>query len=224
LDIRYKPGKENVAADPLLRLKQVSPKVDIFTVTTDVIPDQDRPRGTRSFIQMSPEFVTKWSAALQQDRHYRAIFTELHDKLGEADQVESYGWVLKKVEGQPLLFVYKGNHGGLRACIPHTMTKDVLKAAHDLQAHPGVQNTFGNIRDHFYMPRMSALVRSYVLACPECAHKRTAHHKPYGLLHPIDPPVKPFDMITIDFITKLPLSRLQGEIYDCILTITDKVS
>jgi hypothetical protein len=39
-----------------------------------------------------------------------------------------------------------------------------------------------------------------------------------------DPPVKPFDMITIDFITKLSLSRSRNEIYDSILTITDKVS
>jgi transposase InsO family protein len=31
-------------------------------------------------------------------------------------------------------------------------------------------------------------------------------------------------MITIDFITKLPLSRSHDEIYDSILTITDKVS
>jgi len=97
-------------------------------------------------------------------------------------------------------------------------------AAHDMQAHPGVQNTFSSMRDHFYMPRMSAQVRSYVLACPECARKRTAHHKPYGFLQPIEAPVKPFDMITIDFITKLPASVFQGETYDAILTATDKVS
>src|SRR6202023_3720335 len=93
-----------------------------------------------------------------------------------------------------------------------------------MQAHPGVQNTFSNVRDHFYMPRMSAEVRSYVLSCPECARKRTAHHKPYGLLQPVEPPVKPFDMITIDFVVKLPPCLFQGEVYDSILTITDKVS
>src|ERR1700726_2793154 len=55
LDVRYKPGKENIAADALSRLKKFPSKVDIFTVSADIIPDQDRPEGTLSFIQMSPE-------------------------------------------------------------------------------------------------------------------------------------------------------------------------
>jgi hypothetical protein len=226
LDVRYKPGKENVAADALSRLKQHPTKVDIFTAMSDIIPDQERPEGTLSFIQMSSDFIQKWSTALQNDKHYRSIFTELQEKIEDADEAESYGWVLKKVEGHLLLFVYKGDHEGLRICVPATIVQTVLQAAHDMQAHPGIENTFANIRDHFYMPRMSAQVRAYVSACPECARKRTAQHKPYGLLHPIQPPKRPFDMITIDFITKLPLSTntSQGEVYDTILTITDKVS
>jgi len=115
LDVRYKPGKENVAADALSRLKQLPTKVDIFTANADIIPDQDRPEGTQSFIQMSPEFIEKWSTALREDRHYRSIFAELESKLAEADgsEAESYGWILKRIEGQPLLFVRKGDHGGL---------------------------------------------------------------------------------------------------------------
>jgi hypothetical protein len=74
------------------------------------------------------------------------------------------------------------------------------------------------------MPRMSATVRSYVSACPECAKRRTAQYRPYGKLRPIEPPAKPFDMITIDFITKLPPTKLHDEFYDTILTTTDKVS
>jgi hypothetical protein len=105
---------------------------------------------------MSPEFVKEWSGALRVDRHYRSIFAELQKKMGDADEVESYGWLMKKVEGELLLFVYKGDHGGLRACIPTALVKNVLMAAHDLQAHPGIDNTFSSLGDHFYMPRMSA--------------------------------------------------------------------
>jgi RNase H-like domain found in reverse transcriptase/Reverse transcriptase (RNA-dependent DNA polymerase) len=91
LDVWYKPGKENVAADALSRLKQHPAKVDIFTVSADIILDQDRPEGTLSFIQMAPDFVEQWSAALQVDKHYRSIFSELYDKIGEATQIELYG-------------------------------------------------------------------------------------------------------------------------------------
>jgi hypothetical protein len=103
--VRYKPGKENIVADALSRLKQTPTKVDIFTVNADIIPDQDRPEGTVSFIQMSSEFIEKWSDALRDDRHYRAIFAELQGKIADADEVESYGWVLKRIEGHLLLFV-----------------------------------------------------------------------------------------------------------------------
>ena len=99
------------------------------------------------------------------------------------------------------------------------MAKHVVKAAHDPD-HSGIESTFARIRDHFYMPGLSVLVRSYVGTCPECACKRTVHHKPYGNHQPIALPVNPFDMVTIDFIVKLPDSL--G--YNAILTATDKVS
>jgi hypothetical protein len=225
LDVRYRPGKANVVVDALSRIKHVKTNADIFTVVTDVIPDRIQPEHTESFIHMAPEFVEKWSLGLQEDKHYRTIFAELLQKIGDTNYAESYGWVLKRIQGHLLLFITKGKNGGIRACIPSSLARpNVLKAAHDMQAHPGVENTFASIRDHFYMPQMSATVRSYVATCPDCARKRTAQHKPYGKLQPIEPPTKPFDLITIDFIVKLPDSRLQGEVYHSILTVTDKVS
>ena len=176
---------------------------------------------------MSPEFLERWSDGLREDRHYRTIFAELAEKIGDADEVEAYGWLLRSRNsgGRPLLFVRKGETGGLRACVPATLVQELLKAAHDKQGHPGIEATFSNIRDHFYLPRMSALVRTYVSACPECAKKKTTTHKPHGSLQPIQPPAQPFEFITIDFITKLPPARLDdGVEYDVILTATDKSS
>jgi len=220
LDVRYRPGKDNIPADALSRIKRIERKADIFTADADIIPDQDRAEGAHSIIQISAALAKRWAEALKDDRHYRTIYAELREKLAGTDQdrVESYGWTMNMVQGHPLLFVQKGDDG-LPACIPYDMAKHVVKAAHDPD-HPGIEGTFARIRDHFYMPGLSALVRSYVGTCPECARKRTARHKPYGTLHPITPPVNPFDMLTIDFIVKLPDSS--G--YDSVLTATDKVS
>jgi len=119
LDVRYVPGKDNIVADALSRIKRAPTKVDIFMSVSDIIPDQDRPENSHSCIHMSLEFVGKWSASLRTDRHYRTIFVELSDKIGDADEVEAYGWVLRKYGGEHLLlFVRKGDHGGLCACIP----------------------------------------------------------------------------------------------------------
>jgi len=224
LDVRYRPGRDNVVADTLSRLKRITAKVDIFTVVTDIIPDQNRLENTKSSIHVSPQLMERWSTGVRDDQHYRSIFTELAEKIGEADEVEAYGWVLKKYEGHQLLFMRKGEAGGLRACIPSGLVQEILKAAHDKQGHPGIEMTFSSIRDHFYMPRMSAVVRTYVSSCPECAKKRTANHKPYGKLQPIEPPVRPFSMLTIDFIMKLPPTIFHGVECDAILTATDKTS
>jgi len=226
LEVRYRPGRENVVEDALSRLKRITDKVDIFTVITDIIPDQNREENTESSIHVSPQLMERWAAGVREDQHYKTIFTELSEKIGGADEVEAYGWVLKKYEEYHLLFVRKGEAGGLRACFPSGLIQDMLKAAHDRQGHPGIETTFSNIRDHFYMPRMSTVVRTYVSSCPECAKKRTANHKHYSRLQPIEPPVRPFSMITIDFITKLPPAKLHehGKEYNAVLTATDKTS
>jgi hypothetical protein len=221
LDVRYRPGKENIPADALSRLKQVNTKADIFTADADIIPDGDR--GAWSQIHMTDQFIKEWASALREDKHSRGIVEELEGKLGQAESVESYGWKLKRVQGALLLFIRKGEDG-LRVCIPSKLVKSVLQGAHDRQAHPGIENTYAHLRDHFYMPQMSKTVRDYVASCPECACKRTARHKPYGLLTPIEPPKSPFDMITIDHIVKLPPSRLNNNTSDAILTAMDKVS
>jgi Integrase zinc binding domain/RNase H-like domain found in reverse transcriptase/Integrase core domain/Chromo (CHRromatin Organisation MOdifier) domain len=218
LDVRYRPGKDNIPADALSRIKHVETTADIFTVSSDIIPSQDRPAGAHSTIQMDADFIHEWSTALKEDKHYRTIYSELYDKLDDQSQSESYRWIMKLVQGYPLLFVQKGSDG-LRACIPSDLVKRVMQTAHD-RDHPGIENSFARIRDHFYMPGLSSVVREYISTCPECARKRTVRHKPYGNLQPIAPPVNPFDTITIDFIVKLPESG--G--YDSILTITDKVS
>jgi len=93
------------------------------------------------------------------------IFGELADKIRNVHEAEAYGWLLRKYGDHPLLFVRKSDYSGFRACIPSEYTETVIKAAHDAQAHPVIEATFANIRDHFYIPRMSATVRSYVSAC-----------------------------------------------------------
>jgi len=153
LDVRYTPGKNNIVADALSRLKRVEMKADIFTVINDIIPDQNRPENTVSLIHMSPGFLERWSDGLREDRHYRTIFEELAEKIGDADEVEAYGWLLrnKNNEGNhPLLFVRKGEAGGLRACVPATLVQELLKAAHDRQGHPGTVMGGGRSRQAFY--------------------------------------------------------------------------
>jgi hypothetical protein len=143
--------------------------------------------------------------------------------LSDADVVEDNKWILKKISGVPLLFIWKRNEG-LRVCIPESLHQDVLRIAHDNQAHAEIERTYSALRDHFYLRQMGSVVRSYVSSCPQCLTKKTVRHKPYGQLQIIEAPHRSFHTITIDFIVKLPLSKHAGDVYDTILTITDKLS
>jgi hypothetical protein len=190
----------------------------------DIAPDVTIPQYVSTILHLSPDILNKWVSTIVLDRHLHSIYKQLLPRLSdEVDAVEDNKWILKKVSGIPMLFVRKRNEG-LRLCIPEGMHKDMLHIAHDNQAHAGIEHTYTTLRDHFYLRQMGSAVRSYVSNCPQCLTKKTMRHKPYGRLQIIEAPHKPFHTVTIDFIVKLPLSKSANDVYDTILTITDKLS
>jgi hypothetical protein len=65
-----------------------------------------------------------------------------------------------------------------------------------------------------------------VKKCDICNKIRAARHKPYGLLQPLPVAEQPWSSVTMDFITKLPLSKdpTTGTKYDSILTVVDRLT
>jgi hypothetical protein len=66
---------------------------------------------------------------------------------------------------------------------------------------------------------MAKDVEEYVFTCNACQRKAIHHHKPYGQLESLPIPSQPFKTLTMDFITKLPPSKWQGQVYNSILVI-----
>ncbi len=111
--------------------------------------------------------------------------------------------------------------GALVVASNNNLKRGVISAFHDPPycGHPGIGNTTALLKQNYWWPNLKKDVEEYVKGCAVCqANKINTHHqKPH--LYPIttDPEVQPFEVVTMDFITKLPPSR--G--YDSILTITD---
>jgi hypothetical protein len=57
-----------------------------------------------------------------------------------------------------------------------------------------------------------------VTTCDQCKQNKTACHKPYGLLQPLEIPDSPWTSISMDMITQLPESNN----YNAILVIVDR--
>ena len=69
-----------------------------------------------------------------------------------------------------------------------------------------------------YWPNMFDDVVKYIQQCSQCQQNKPGNALPYGLLQPLKIPDRPWQSISMDFITNLPKSK--G--FDTLLTVTDR--
>ena len=69
---------------------------------------------------------------------------------------------------------------------------------------------------------MSTNVQKYVDFCLTCRRTKAKRHLPYEKLQPLPIPTGPQKDWTLDFITDLPLSVCQGQVFDSILVVIDR--
>jgi hypothetical protein len=101
-----------------------------------------------------------------------------------------------------------------------SLRRGVLHTFHDLHTagHPRISNTLALLRPYYWWPHMKDFVTAYIKGCATCQANKINMHPTKPPLFPITPTsTSPFQMVAMDFITKLPSSN--G--YDTILTITD---
>ena len=64
-------------------------------------------------------------------------------------------------------------------------------------------------------------VAKYIARCMECKKVKVEHQHLVGLLQPFPIPEWKWDVVTMDFITKLPKTRLKN---DVIMVVVDKLT
>lgn len=110
-----------------------------------------------------------------------------------------------------------------RLCIPNgKIRKQILHDNHySLHGgHRSYQKTILLLRKQYYWKKMKSDVKKYVTGCERCQKAKSMNKEMQGLLHPFPPPVKKWEVITMDFIFDLPKS----EDYTGIMAIVDKLS
>ena len=102
------------------------------------------------------------------------------------------------------------------------VTLTVTRRCHDAKVagHFGRDKTMERMTRTYYWPDMDQWVRNYVRTCDARQSNKTARHKKYGPLKPMETPYRPWEHISMDFITELP--SVSG--YDQIWVIVDGFS
>ncbi|KAF1326506.1 Retroelement pol polyprotein, partial [Globisporangium splendens] len=129
-----------------------------------------------------------------------------------------------KFEKRNGLLFLRTKHPVLRLCVPNSdkLITDVIQELHDapVAAHPGVRRTQLKAAQWYYWPTMEKDIHEYVGSCQTCARWKSNNRKKIGLMMPIPTPQECWDVVSMDFITGLPVS----EGFDAIFVTVDKLS
>jgi transposase InsO family protein len=106
--------------------------------------------------------------------------------------------------------------------VPAKLRNEVIQRHHDdaTHGHMGIEKTVEHVSRNYYFPNMNRKVRFYIRECDTCQRNKPARHAPYGELQISETPKKPWEWITMDFITKLPVS----DGCDMIMVVVDRLT
>ena len=126
--------------------------------------------------------------------------------------------ILSTIESHPcfskvddLLFCKnKGDEDVL--CIPEGVHSDtnkslrgiVIESAHSVVGHVGQQKTAEYIHHWYWWPSIHRDVLQFCQSCKRCQESKSLTIRPYGLLHRLPIPSRPWDSIGMDFVGPFP--------------------
>ena len=114
------------------------------------------------------------------------------------------------------------NLGRLYVPKSNLLWMEVIQKHHDspVAGHSGYKKMLDLLQCNYYWPRMAMTVKEYVARCNTCQRFNGSNMAPAGLLHPLKTPSLPWEHISANFITDLPLSHS----FDTILMVVDQFS
>ncbi|RVW98465.1 Transposon Tf2-8 polyprotein [Vitis vinifera] len=177
----------------------------IFTVVTDNVANTFFKTQKKLSPRQAPEVIT-YITALSE------VISDFNERIKHAaEQDAAYGRLRQQVKEGVIrrywlegdLLVAKGGRwyvpaGGLR--------KELLRETHDAKwaGHPGEERTLALLARSYYWPKMGEEVQAYVKTCLVCQMDKTERKKAAGLLQPLPIPEKPWESISMDFISGFP--------------------
>ena len=98
-----------------------------------------------------------------------------------------------------------------------------MKQHHDslIAGHPGHWKTLELVSRSYWWPQMSRYIGLYTKSCDLCCRTKAQRHKPTGELHPSATPTSRWSIISVDFVSELPLAKSN---HNAIMNVVDVAS
>ena len=196
-EIRYHPGKANVVADALSRRVHLS-NLEVSELT-----------ALFANITLRSEIGSKILQAQEDDEELQDIKAHLTEPRNSKFAIDETSTLR-----------YQG-----RLCVPADveLRRLILDEAHKAKysMHPGGTKMYEDMKQVYWWVNMKSDIAQYVQSCLVCQQVKAEHQKPGGLLRPLEIPQWKWEMITMDFVTGLPVVR--GG-FDSIWVIVDRLT
>ena len=192
---------------------------------------------TKAQAQMKPSTISGTPIKEKSSADDQPLSKEGHEfdesLIEEAQKLDKfYQTKVLKIQANPTTsnyaiengILYKiSNYGSFKRkllYIPPTMIKQLLTAYHNAPwaGHFGVHRTYWKLKDKYWWRNMKTTIKDYIQSCLKCQMFNIDRRKAPGLLHPIEAPSSPFQLIGIDYTGPFPVTP-QGNKY--VLAITD---
>lgn len=227
--ITYRPGKDNVQADALTRRNDEVASQDRLKkeIRQQVLLAADKldPRIIQELEQVSISALTPLETAT---RPFLDTVT-IVDQVLQANRNEPSLEALRTqaADNEPNshltlhdgILLYRG-----RVIVPdiNYLRTHLIREVHDpiSTAHPGRDKTYRLLKDRYYWKGMLADVDQYVRNCHPCRRASSPRDKTPGLLQPLPVPERPWQHISMDFVS----FNKDRHGYDNVLVIIDRLS
>ncbi|KAL0463297.1 UNVERIFIED_CONTAM: Transposon Tf2-11 polyprotein [Sesamum latifolium] len=191
--LEYRAGSSNHVADALSRRADLASSGSVAALSSSAVATCIRDRAR--------ELLPKDSAAQG--------LVHLVEQ-GKARQFWAQDGLLMTKKNR--LYVPKG--GDLR--------KSLISECHDTlwAGQQGEERTYVLVQRAYYWPQMPDDVETYVRTCLICQQDKADHQKKAGLLQPLPIPTRPWESVSMDYISELPKVGDLGSI----IVVVDRLS
>ena len=223
--ITYRPGKQGAKPDALTRRSEDLPKEGderLLHQSQTILKRQNmdnliianRSGLTTQTVELPEDLEDLFKKGYEQDEVAESILTAIREDRNRHPKIT----LAECREHQGRLF-YRD-----RLYVPDSdeLKAELLRNYHEAPSsgHPGRARTYDLLSRSYYWPGMLAFVERWIRNCHSCRRANPSREAHQGVLRPLPIPDRPWQHISMDFITHLPAS--QG--YDAIFVVVDRLT